>query len=163
MDFVEGRTGRTVRIGEQWVLGLQEFPRWPRTGDATTNCPIIFPRQPITAVTAITYLDQDQQSQSFTDFTAVVDTEPGYVVPNRGIDWPVTADEASDIFPNTVQITFNAGVADHRVNVVLGQIAKHWFDTRGSAVMGTMTEVPMATEALLNQISWGDEFAQYGV
>ena len=91
---IERYTQRAFK-SQTWKLTLDDF-----------YDEIELPRGPVTAITAFTYLDADDASQtvSSTLYTLDVTSEPQRIVLNSGESWP----EVSDLI-NAVSITFTAG------------------------------------------------------
>lgn len=93
-EAAELQTGRSL-LEQTWRKTLDEFP------DAIQlDCP------PIIEVTSVKYIDEDGVQQTLNSISYQVDTEsePGWVVPAYGYDWPETRDQA-----NAVEVVYKAG------------------------------------------------------
>lgn len=110
------------------------------------------------AVDAITYIDKNGDSQSFTDFAFLATDNGGRIAPNVDKTWPDARGSLGD-----VTITFRAGYAptgdsppDYRANIpddiknaILFAVG-HLYENRSSVVLDTnATKVPMAFEHIL--------------
>ena len=82
-----------------WQIKLDAFP--------SSEIRLLWP--PITSVESIAYVDSDGNSQTLDSGAYYVDThsEPGWVLPAAGTDWPDTYDSA-----NAVTVNYTAGYGD---------------------------------------------------
>lgn len=82
---------------------------WELTLDGFPSKGIELPRPPLASVTSITYYDENGDSQVITPTDYFVDTksEPGWVLPAFGLNWPTARDQA-----NAVTIVYTSGFAD---------------------------------------------------
>lgn len=122
----EQETGRSI-ASSIWDLYLDEFP-----------AEIQLPYPPIIGVTEIVYTDADGASQTLSSSLYSLDSksEPGWVLPAYGTDWPATYDVA-----NAVRVRYTAGYgADCPGEVKLWILAqvRHFYDHRGAVVTGTI-------------------------
>jgi uncharacterized phiE125 gp8 family phage protein len=80
---------------QTWQLKMDEFP-----------CEIELRKPPIIAVTSVTYLDTDGDSQTLatTEYETDLTSEPGLIVQAENTYWPGT-----ECIPNAVTVTFTAG------------------------------------------------------
>lgn len=93
---VENDTGRLF-LGQTRKLFLDRFPRV-----------IYIPKNPVRALVAIDYIDQNGNAQSFSLANVSTDTTGEYfrIIPADGQQWPIPGD-----IPGAVQITYRAGYA----------------------------------------------------
>lgn len=97
--IAEARTGRAL-LPQTWRLALPCFP--------DGNKPILLPRPPCTAVTAVTYLDANGASVLL-DHSAYVLVQGGVqarLVPAYNTVWPTTR-----VFDGAVSVAFTCGYA----------------------------------------------------
>lgn len=112
------------------------------------------PVLPLVAVTAISYLDQDEAEQSATlsDFQWFNGDSFAYVEPKKGNAWPAMSAER-----NALRITFTAGTGcpegvKHAAKLLVG----HWYENREAvSVRDGVAEFPMAVDALLSRYRRG--------
>lgn len=113
---------------------------------------IRLPRGPIQSVTNIKYLDIDGAEQTVSTDVYRVDTvsEPARVVEEEDEDWPDTENTI-----NAIYITYDAGYGDNASDVpqplrqAILLLVGNWYREREATVPTTLTEVPMAVNALL--------------
>jgi len=93
-------------INATWKWQLDDFPG---SGEA-----LVVPRNPLSSVTSIQYIDTagDTQTWSSDDYDVDTDSLEGRIVPAYGETWPTTR---SDI--NAVTVTFVAGYGTERQSV----------------------------------------------
>lgn len=126
--------------------------------------PILLPFAPLQSVSSIAYLDAagDTQTWSSSEYRVSTATEPGRIMPAFGETYPTTRNTTDAV---TVQYVCGYGLAV-AVPMPLKQamllLIGHWFANREAAAAGSMSEVPMAVESLLNAYKIGDEFVRYG-
>lgn len=123
---VENELGRSL-ITQTWEKTLDQFP------DA-----IELPYPPVIGVSSLTYYDTAGVQQALDAATYTVDTksEPGWLVPAYGYDWPDTLEAI-----NAVTVTYTAG---YGAAAAVPQAIKQWilmqvgamFENRESAAQG---------------------------
>ena len=99
-----------------WILGVAEFVEqytrralitqsWRLTGDAFPDV-IRLPNSPAVSVESIKFIDAGGALQVLapTDYLVDIESEPGRIVPGRGLAWPVTYDEI-----NAVTVNYTCG------------------------------------------------------
>ena len=142
--YFEMSTNRQL-ITATWQYKITNFP----AGE------IVLPVSPVQSVSSITYVDNDDATQTWSSSDYVVDTSnlPCRVRPAANKDYPSdTRGEPYDII-----ITFIAGYGDAASDVPDGckaaikLLAANWFENRESNAPITLSEVPMAYKALLWQ------------
>ena len=93
--IVEARTGRMIRT----FTGTLTMDRFPDAG------PIVLPRPPLTAVTAISYYDTANTLQTIAGAQVQTAAVPGLIhLPTTLVDWPATKERL-----DAVTITFTGG------------------------------------------------------
>jgi uncharacterized phiE125 gp8 family phage protein len=145
---IEAVSDRTL-VRSQWQLKLDLFPSWE----------IELPRPPIaTGDVVVTFVPSQNPSltETFTDFRVDRDATPAVIRPQWNGSWPTCRGAEND-----VTITYWAGYGEsvsdippparHCVLLMLG----HWYAHREAVVQGGMNPVPMAIDALLGSINWG--------
>lgn len=90
---------------------------WEQTLDAFPEAEIELLKPPATAITSVTYVDEDGVTQVMpsANYSLDVSTFPGWLLPAYGTDWPTTRDQA-----NAVAIRYATGYAD--ANAVPGDL-----------------------------------------
>lgn len=135
-------TGRAL-VTRTCELRLPAFPSTDR---------IVLPRPPVASVSSVTYLDDDDATQTFSasSYEVVVDAEGyGSIVLKQGASWPSTG-----ISERAVRVTFDTGygaasaVPKDVVAAILLHVG-HLYASR-EAVGSAGTPVPLAYEALLD-------------
>lgn len=104
----EQHTGRSFAVNT-WQVKLDAFPAEIR---------LLWP--PVVSVSTITYVDTAGVTQTLDAADYAVDThsEPGWVLPAYGLDWPDTYDTA-----NAVTVNYTAGYGDSAPKEVKAWIA----------------------------------------
>lgn len=136
----EHRTVATVFVTQTWTETLDAFP-----------AEIVLSRRPLQSVSSITYTDTDgtEQTLAVADYQVVTDELLGRIVPAYGVDWPTARD-----MPGAVVVTYVAGygaaadVPESIKSAVLLLIG-HLYEHREAVSDGSMSELPMAVDALL--------------
>jgi uncharacterized phiE125 gp8 family phage protein len=142
---------RRQLVTATWDWKLDDFPR---DGDRTFYVPL----PPLQSITSITYVDADGNSQTLSSSVYTVDavSEPGRIVEAYGQSWPATRKQ-----PNAVTVRFVAGyglaaAVPEATKAALKLLVGHWFANREAVQPGTLTELPLAVERLLDVGDWGD-------
>ncbi len=149
-ETAERKTWRAL-MPQSWEYYLDDFPPANASGDQTIRIPL----PPLTAISAITYVDPSGTPQTFSAASYKVDlvSEPGRVRPANGVSWPATSGDM-----NNVKISFTCGYADaahvpvgilHAMKIFIG----HIFENRELLMDGKDVKVPMAIDVLLEQNS----------
>lgn len=95
------------------ILGRALMPQtWERVLDAFPGSEeaIELGMPPVTAITSVTYIDADGNSQVLASSAYTLDADnklPGWLLPARGTTWPATMDTA-----NAVRVRFTCGWAN---------------------------------------------------
>jgi uncharacterized phiE125 gp8 family phage protein len=152
--YVEARTNH-ILCTRAFYLEASAFP--------TQGGPIVFPIGPVTAVSALQYVDSATN-------TAITMSSSGYrlqsnLLPSRlrlalgTIEWPEAA-----VIDDAVRVTATVGYANQaavpeQAKHAIRLLAGHWFENREGVVNGTIsTDVKIAVEALLRSL-WLAEVA----
>lgn len=114
---------------------------------------LLLPKGPLVSVTSIQYYDTTGTLQTLAASSYQVDTSSrwGRLVPAYGSFWPAT-----QVVPNAVQITYDAGfsadatsvpeMVKHAIKLLVG----HWYSLREPAVLGkSVADVPYSVKMLL--------------
>jgi len=152
--YVEARTNH-ILCTRTFYLEASAFP--------TQGGPIVFPIGPVTAVSALQYVDSATN-------TAITMSSSGYrlqsnLLPSRlrlalgTSEWPDAA-----VIDDAVRVTATVGYANQaavpeQAKHAIRLLAGHWFENREGVVNGTIsTDVKIAVEALLRSL-WLAEVA----
>jgi hypothetical protein len=152
--YVEARTNH-ILCTRAFYLEASAFP--------TQGGPIVFPIGPVTAVSALQYVDSATN-------TAITMSSSGYrlqsnLLPSRlrlalgTSEWPDAA-----VIDDAVRVTATVGYANQaavpeQAKHAIRLLAGHWFENREGVVNGTISsDVKIAVEALLRSL-WLAEVA----
>lgn len=125
---------------------------WEKSLDAFPAAEIELPRPPIAAVTSVKYVDTagTQQTMSNTLYSLDSDSEPGWLLPAYGTDWPDTLDT-----PNAVRVRYTAGYGADGTTVptpikqwMLLQIGAMYENREAVATVANIAAVPFADRLL---------------
>lgn len=144
--YVESVSDRTL-IRSQWQLKLDLFPSWD----------IELPRPPIApGDVVVTFVPSQGVEQAFTAFRVDRDSTPAVIRPEWNGSWPTARGAEND-----VTITYWAGYGESVANIppparhcILLMVGS-WFANREAVIQGGMNPVPMAVDAMLGAINWG--------
>lgn len=135
---------RRSLLAQTWRQTLDRFPCW--------EMPL--PRNPVTAVSSITYVDSDGATQTLSSslYRLVINGTPARVEPVWGETWP-TIRPVTD----AVTVTFTAGYGASAASVpmqirqgVMLTIEQHYDAYRGAGDQRRTQQRQMAIERLLN-------------
>ncbi len=140
--YVEMSTNRQM-ITATWQY---KFSSFPSSGD------IVLPISPLQSVTSITYVDTNDDTQTWSSALYTVDTasDVGRVRPIYNEDYPESRGYAQDVI-----VTFVAGYGDAASDVpdtaltAIKLLASNWFENRESNAAVSLQEVPMALQTLI--------------
>ena len=140
--YVEMSTNRQM-ITATWQY---KFSSFPSSGD------IVLPISPLQSVTSITYVDTNDDTQTWSSALYTVDTasDVGRVRPIYNEDYPESRGYAQDVI-----VTFVAGYGDAASDVpdtaltASKLLASNWFENRESNAAVSLQEVPMALQTLI--------------
>jgi uncharacterized phiE125 gp8 family phage protein len=145
--YAEDVSGRTLTSSAStWKLYLDDFP----DGD------ILLPRPPVTAVSSISYEDEDGSTQTWSSANYQTDfkSEPARVCYVEDGSYPVT--QAATF--NVVTVTYTAGYTTVPADYILGikMLVNHWFEVRRPVAERSLIPVPVNITSLLrrNRV-WG--------
>lgn len=96
----------------------------------------------------LAYLDTDGETQVFEDFRPIVTQRPCHMALVPDATWPAIYSVA-----DAVQVAFTAGYVDatevpQALKAAMLMLIEQWYGTRSAAVIGQISEVPFAVEAL---------------
>lgn len=151
-QYVETATQRAL-VTQTWQLLLDEFPG--------VDDGIILPKPRLQAVTAVTYVDGNGDTQTLAASKYSVDTrrDPGWLVPAYAEEWPETREQI-----NAVTVSFRAGYGDAAADVPEGLrqaillLAGHWYEHREAVAAGALAQVPLAVDSLIGT-HWTGEYS----
>jgi uncharacterized phiE125 gp8 family phage protein len=122
--------------------------RWPRSG------PLLIARGPLTAVSAVRYVDADGDEQEWDEDEYTVDlvSKPGRLAPAFGCSWPVLRAQQHAVMVD-LEVGFPDGQCPEIALQMIRLLVGHWFLNREA--VGTLTrEAAFAYTALLERLSW---------
>ncbi|MBF0406469.1 MAG: phage head-tail connector protein [Candidatus Riflebacteria bacterium] len=142
-EYAESVTGRAF-VSRTITAVCDSFP---------SGRSISLPVGPLISVVSVNYTDKDNNTFSFTDFSADTFGNPPKLVLNTSASWP----GAALLSVNPIQIVYRAGFesnsdipATFKQAILL--LVGHWFEHREEVITGTESySVPFAAEALLQQ------------
>ena len=146
--YVETVCDRTL-IKSQWQMKFDAFPGWD----------IELPRPPVmTGAIVVTYVPSDTvyAPVPFTSFREDRDSTPAVIRPVWNGYWPTCRGAEND-----VTVTWWAGYGDSGRSVpvparhAMLMLCSHWYSNREAVAPGAMNPVPMAVDALLGTVNWG--------
>ena len=152
-EAAEKHTGRAF-VKQVWDLSLDSFP-------TSSSTPVFLPMPPLISVDQITYTDSAGNPQTWDAAKWQVDTTDAQarLRPAPGEIWPVVQ---ADLLGGAL-IRFTAGYSGdgaspesfianvpQAVKQAMLMLITHWFENRGAAIVGTISEeTPMAVGTLL--------------
>jgi uncharacterized phiE125 gp8 family phage protein len=148
-EYCETVCGRSLRVSQTLT---QKYDGWP-TGA------VQFDRQPVTAITSVTYRDADDATQTLasSNYRLLVSSEAAsFMEFDEDFTAPTLNGRA-----DAVTVTYTAGYASladvpARAKHAIKLLVVHWFNHGEAVNIGNITsEVPMATAALLGSLDWG--------
>lgn len=151
-EYLETQTGRSF-VQQTWKLLMDDFP------DAEVIRP---PRPPLLAVSSITYVDVDGDTQTWDSEEYEVDryTEPGRIYLAYGESYPTARD-----IENAVCVTYTAGYGEpdgtaaasqaavpESIKHALKMLVSHWYENREPVITGSSpASLPLAVQSLIWQ------------
>ena len=154
-EYVEVWTGRAL-IPQSIVFKLDRFPGWQ------DGYVIRLPRSPATAITSITYYDENDVSQTHSAalYQSDLSSEPARIIPiATEVIWPTTYERLA-----AVTVTYAAGYATpaavpERIKQAMYLLVNHWYLNREPVAAGTIsTDIEFTLQALLGA-SWTGSIA----
>ena len=131
---------------------------WALTMDAFPCHAIELQRANLIAVSSVTYVDTNGNTQTWDAANYRVDaySEPPRIEPAYALTWPTTRDVS-----NAASITFTAGYGATAASVpqsikqAILLLAAHWFENREPVNIGNIVSpIPMTVESLLMTERW---------
>lgn len=132
-------TGRSLALST-WENWLDAFP---------DEIKLLWP--PILTIEEVTYVDPDGTTQVLSSSLYSLDlrSEPGWLLPAYGTDWPETRDVA-----NAVKVRYTAGYGSSCPEDVklwiLAQV-RNWYDNRSPVITGTIVAENPYLDGLLDK------------
>ena len=142
-------------IQQTWVLALSRFP----VASDPDGDQIVLPRPPFISITLISYTDENGVGQSLSAADYFVDDfrTPARIIPAYGKSWPAVQE-----FPAAVQVKYRAGfgaaagAVDPRARQAILLLISHWYENRGTVLVGTISkELEFSLRALAHQLWHG--------
>lgn len=146
-QLCESRTGRAF-VTQTQDLYLDGFPVGP----------IQVRRPPLSSVTSITYVDDDDGSTATLSSTAyIVDTvsEPARITPAYNDTWPGTRQIVNAV---KVRCVLGYGTTDipTKAKQAIKLLVGNWYANRENIVVGTIqAKLDFTVDALLDTLDWG--------
>ncbi len=143
-SYIQDRTCRQM-INATFKLRLDKFEA----------IQIWLPRAPLSSVTSIQYVDENEATQTLSASKYKVDSQslPGRIKQTDGESWPQVSDNLQSVI-----ITFVAGYGSATTDIPEGLrlavriLTAHWYESREPIVTGTIVaQVPLSVESLINQ------------
>jgi uncharacterized phiE125 gp8 family phage protein len=152
-EYVETFTGRKL-ITQTWDLKLDAFP--------CERC-IELPFAPVSAVSSISYVDANGDTQTWASSNYTSDTPsgpfamPGRIVPAYTVSWPTTRNVINAV---TVRFVAGYGATVHTTPYLLRAAIKllvgHWYANREPVVVGSIAnDIPLSVQSML----WSFKFS----
>tara|TARA_R110001583_G_scaffold64231_9_gene186865 strand:- start:628 stop:1215 length:588 start_codon:yes stop_codon:yes gene_type:complete len=143
---VEQDTRRSL-VTQTHVLSMDTFP---------TNGIIELPTAPIQSVTSVTYVDTNDATQTFTEFTLDSNNTPSRLVLNDGESFPTVRAHYDD-----VKVTYVSGYGSTVASVdpvakfAILMLVSHLFNSPSVTAHGSVNIVPIGYESLIDSLKWG--------
>lgn len=142
-SMCEQQTGRAIALST-YELRIDAFP----AGEIRLMWP------PVASVESITYLDADGAEQTLPQAAYALDahSEPGWILPAHGTDWPATIDAA-----NAVTVTYTAGEGADCPAALKQWIllhVGHWYRNREAATDRQLMATPFSDGLLDRYRVW---------
>jgi len=154
LDFDEddALVQRLVRAARMWVEGQTHRALMEQTWDQKMPCfpgLIRFEKNPVMSVSSITYDEGSSPNPTLaaSQYTVVTRNYNSYVAPAYGVSWPSTL-----AVPEAVTVRFVAGYTEvpEPLTHAVAMLVAHWYENREITTHGSVSEVPMAVEALIS-------------
>ena len=143
---VEQDTRRSL-ITQTHVLSMDTFP---------TNGIIELPTAPVQSVTSVTYVDTNDATQTFTEFSLDSNNTPSRLVLNDGESFPTVRAHYDD-----VKVTYVSGYGSTVASVdpvakfAILMLVSHLFNSPSVTAHGSVNIVPVGYESLIDSLKWG--------
>lgn len=142
-----GVLGRAM-VTQSWAQWVNQAPGW-----------VTLKVGPFQSLTSVQYYDTDNalQTATLSDYETRLDGDFVIVKPKTGYTWP-----AAYTRQDAIKITYVAGYGDAATDVpqsirqAILLLIGHWHEHRTAAAEATITEVPMAVDALIGveRVGW---------
>lgn len=144
-DYVADRLQRAF-VTETWELSLDAWP--------PTSCPIELCRVPAIAISSITYIDTDGNSQTLASSQYTLDdkAEPAAIHRAYNVTWPTVRNVV-----NAITVTFTVGYGalasdtPEKFKTVIKHYFSHLYEHREPTAEKTWKDVPHTLEDLLTK------------
>lgn len=145
---IEAASGLQI-ITATWDMYLDQ---WPAQGF------LELPKSPATAITSITYTDNDGATQTWTSTNYILSTsrQPARVQLAYGISWPSARYVADSIRVRFVAGYASASAVPELINSAILMLIDDWFNNRSGE-----GELSPAVKHILSAIGVGEEFVDY--
>lgn len=143
---VEQDTRRSL-VTQTHVLSMDTFP---------SNGIIELPTAPVQSVTSVTYVDTNDATQTFTEFTLDSNNTPSRLVLNDGESFPTVRGHYDD-----VKVTYVSGYGSTVASVdpvakfAILMLVSHLFNSPSVTAHGSVNVVPVGYESLIDSLKWG--------
>lgn len=133
------------------ILGRSLLPQtWQKTFDEFPDS-IELPYPPIQSVTTVDYVEPDGSPVTLTAASYAVDiaSEPGWIVPAYGYDWPDTREQINAVTVTYVAGYANVGAVPQAIKQWILLMVGHYYENREATVPGVnMTPLPFISGLL---------------
>ena len=143
---LEQDTRRSL-VTQTHVLSMDTFP---------SNGIIELPTAPVQSVTSVTYVDTNDATQTFTEFTLDSNNTPSRIVLNDGESFPTVRAHYDD-----VKVTYISGYGSTVASVdpvakfAILMLISHLFNSPSVTAHGSVNIVPVGYESLIDSLKWG--------
>lgn len=148
----------TAREWAEKFTGLSLAPQTLEIAlDAFPSGAIELPRGPVTSITSISYVDEEQADQTVDagDYTLDARSVPQWAIPAYGGGWPAALDT-----PNAVVVRYVAGFSlpsdspqtkplPKTIKTAILQCVAHWYANREMSSIRRLETIPLGAEVLL--------------
>ena len=143
---LEQDTRRSL-VTQTHVLSMDTFP---------SNGIIELPTAPVQSVTSVTYVDTNDATQTFTEYTLDSNNTPSRIVLNDGESFPTVRGHYDD-----VKVTYVSGYGSTVASVdpvakfAILMLVSHLFNSPSVTAHGSVNIVPIGYESLIDSLKWG--------
>lgn len=157
--MVEKRTN-LVLLSSGWRLTLDRFPQ--AIGGQFAPCDLAaileegmirLPRAPVSAVTAVGYLDTNGAAQvvASSDYVADLSSDPARIGLAFGKAWPATRAQIAAVTVDFTAGYSNSAAIPEDLKLAMKMLVAHWSENREAVVVGTINSaLELAFDALVD-------------
>lgn len=119
---------------------------------------LVLPKPPVSAVSSFSYYDENNASQTFTDYYLRTDgNSHSRILLNRDASWPNLYDRWDAVtIDYTAGIGANAAAMPATVRHAMRLLVAHWYDNRESVLVGSISKnLEHSLNGLLGQLRSG--------